>query len=503
MRRNIAGDCIQLKDGISLAVVLLFVSALPAATLVDMDFNGPTGLENAGIGPDGILKGGASIAGGQLLLNGSNAAEPAGAGLDLPLGAFGYAFSGAGDFLVEFDFASTSGDTGVLFSADGSKFLYDTIPGFNPDESDPIAGGQAGSLNIYSEGDAIVADLWFLGEVAVDGEFDDDQIHSVSVSYSAADAEFLLTVDDVESDPFEVEDGDGFFRDTSHDIVRLGDENNPDFGEEFNDGFAGRFDNLLIEGPTPPPLKLIVNRDTGSLTVEAISATPVNIDSISIFSDAGTLEPLNYDGIDASNPTFDPDDIWQIEVMNDSEITEADAAGGAGNGATLANGQSFSLDDGVSGIWKRFFDEDLEISVFDRALGAEIDGIVEYVGDEVLFGDLNLDGEIDVNDYTVFQNGFDEDVEGVSFYDAYFLGDLNGDETHNFEDFIEFASAFDEENGAGAFAAMVQRVPEPSAVVLMAIGSLGLFVTRRRTRQLAAVSLLFVFVTVNSVVTLN
>jgi hypothetical protein len=161
---------------------------------------------------------------------------------------------------VEFDFRSAQGDTGALFSADGSHALAD--PG-DPDEDD------IGTLNIYlgtgpdSGVTGIIADMWFMGEVAVEEDpdaglfFNDGATHHVKVEYSAVSKILQLTVDDLEP---EFDDFD-FFRDTSNDIVRLGDENNADFGGDINDGFNGLFDNLRIEGtlnvPEPSALLLI------------------------------------------------------------------------------------------------------------------------------------------------------------------------------------------------------------------------------------------------------
>jgi len=455
-----------------------------AVAVVDMDFNGVTGLENAGIGPDGILKGGASIVNGQLVLDGSNAPEPTGAGLDLAIGNLG-TFSGAEDFLLEFDFASINGGSGALFSADGAKFVFDN--------GDDIPGGQEGGLNIFSLGDQVVADLWFIGAVEVDGTFDDNQLHHVSVFYDAAQARLEMSVDGEEGDPLIVDDGNGFLRDTTHDITRVGDENNPDFGSEFNSGCHCKFDNLLIEGPTPPPVKLIVNRVTGALTLETIAQNPVNIDSISIFSDVGTLDPSHYSEIDSNNPSFDPNDVWLIDVSSTTEITNSDGPSGANDGATLTNGQTFALG---TDVWQPFFDEDLEVFVFDSALGDDVRGSVEYInGEEALFADLDIDGDIDVQDYVLFSNGFDEDVAGLTYYQAYFLGDLNGDETHNFEDFIAFADAYDSANGAGAFAALSASIPEPNTFMLLIFSAGALSVCRRRfgTRLITRVIALSAF----------
>ena len=277
----------------SLMLSLCFASATSATILVDMNFNGPTGLENPGLGPDGVLKDGATIVSGELRTNGSNAA--AGSGLDLPLGKqLAYAFSGGADFHLSFDFATLSNGQGTLFNADGAKYLYDTIPGFNPDLTDPPGGGQRGSLAIYCQATGIKVDLWFLGVMQVGGTFNDNQLHNVSLDYSAHDAVLTLMVDHSDDLVSQMNVNDivegGFFRDTSHDLIRVGDINNPDseLGEQgVVIPIAARFDNLLLDGSPEPPVKLIVNRATGAMSIQGLSSTPVPINSISILSEAG------------------------------------------------------------------------------------------------------------------------------------------------------------------------------------------------------------------------
>lgn len=242
----------------AVALAVALSSNAAAELIVDMTFTPPNSLENTGIGPDGVLKGGASItAGGQLRTNGSNADEPVGAGLDLPLGELARIFNGANDFLVEFDF-QVVGTRGSLFSADGSHTLAD--PGDPEDKQ--------GALNIYvgtspDSGDfGVIADLWFMGEISIieddiDLDLDDEEFHHLLLTYTAATNTLELTVDDLPpvSGVFD------YFRNTADDIVRLGDENNGDFGADINPtGFNGLFDNLRIVGTlnVPEPSALLM-----------------------------------------------------------------------------------------------------------------------------------------------------------------------------------------------------------------------------------------------------
>ena len=87
-----------------LAVALATGGAF-AVTIVDLNFDGATGLENAGAGPAGVLEGTAAIGAtagvggtGGLVMDGTEDS-----GLRLDIGDFG-AFSGAGNFALSFDF---------------------------------------------------------------------------------------------------------------------------------------------------------------------------------------------------------------------------------------------------------------------------------------------------------------------------------------------------------------------------------------------------------------
>ena len=68
------------------------------------------------------------------------------------------------------------------------------------------------------------------------------------------------------------------------------------------------------------------------------------------------------------------------------------------------------------------------------------------------------------------------------------LGDLNGDFRNDHADFVTFKAAFDAANGSGAFLAMLQSVPEPSALVLLANGWIA-FGYVPATRFFAALSM--------------
>ena len=99
-----------------------------------------------------------------------------------------------------------------------------------------------------------------------------------------------------------------------------------------------------------------------------------------------------------------------------------------------------------------------------------------------LLGDLNLDGVVDELDWPLFLAGNQMDLSGMSRHEAYLMGDLDSDLDNDAYDFHLFRTAFEEANPApGAFEAMVARaVPEPSSIMLLAAGAVGLGIRRRR-----------------------
>ena len=132
----------------------------------------------------------------------------------------------------------------------------------------------------------------------------------------------------------------------------------------------------------------------------------------------------------------------------------------SGEEGTWTAGQAISFGEG---LWLPSPIEDIGVDIFDAAQEETVRGAVVYTGDAVLFGDLDLDGEVSISDWEAFVAGFGQDLSEVSGRDAYFLGDLNGNGVHDGDDFVEFSIAFEEFNGAGSFAALT-AIPEPTGI---------------------------------------
>ena len=84
----------------------------------------------------------------------------------------------------------------------------------------------------------------------------------------------------------------------------------------------------------------------------------------------------------------------------------------------------------------------------------------------MLMGDFDSSGTITAADWAIFRANLHTNLSNRSFMEAYFLGDLNADRRNDHDDYIAFKVLYDDANGAGAFAAMLAGVPEPSALAL-------------------------------------
>jgi hypothetical protein len=117
----------------------------------------------------------------------------------------------------------------------------------------------------------------------------------------------------------------------------------------------------------------------------------------------------------------------------------------------------------------------------------DIVGLTSLVPITGVAGDLNSDGDVDVDDFSRYLSGLHANLSGLTAEMAFARGDLNGDLVNNFADFVLFRAYYDLANGAGAFQSLDFVVPEPSGWVMVALsGVLSLVVHSVRICEFSA-----------------
>jgi hypothetical protein len=101
---------------------------------------------------------------------------------------------------------------------------------------------------------------------------------------------------------------------------------------------------------------------------------------------------------------------------------------------------------------------------------------------QMLVGDLDKDGDVDLADFSLYLSGLNADLSGLTSDEAHRRGDINSDGVNDFKDFVLFRQAYNMAHGAGSFAALGFNVPEPSAAasVMIALAAYGM---RRHGRR--------------------
>ncbi|MGI9456684.1 MAG: LamG-like jellyroll fold domain-containing protein, partial [Aeoliella sp.] len=234
---------------------------------------------------------------------------------------------------------------------------------------------------------------------------------------------------------------------------------------------------VITLDPGPSILEVVIDRDSGNVSIENNTGFDQDIKGYSIRSAAGALTEADADFL------ADGDASWV-------QFTAAGATGDLSEGHlttdSLSNGSSTSLGPG----WFPYFEDEADISFeYVDGTGAVLDGSVSFTGNgDASFerGDLDFDSDVDVDDWGEFKANFGTSVAGLSAARAYALSDLFADGEHNVLDVNEFRQAYDAANGPGSFSQMVgNNVPEPSTIGLALLG-LGVvtYAGRRRRHHL-------------------
>jgi hypothetical protein len=236
--------------------------------------------------------------------------------------------------------------------------------------------------------------------------------------------------------------------------------------------------NSFATGPVPTPIPtFVIDRATGEVRVENHTSIAFKLKSYSIASAAGGLDVAHWNSItdtgdSNSGGSFDPTGIWSKQSSLNTQLAESTTTAG---GQLAAATGTRSLGD----AWFRTPFQDLQVT-FVLGDGSTGTADVSYVGNAIARSDLNGDGAINAADWTIFLANTNKSFAGQSPVAAYLGGDLNGDLVNDFRDFRLFQHDFIAANSQAAFAALNgANIPEPSTLILAAMGLAGLTLRRR------------------------
>ncbi|MEX2170305.1 MAG: metallophosphoesterase [Pirellulales bacterium] len=251
--------------------------------------------------------------------------------------------------------------------------------------------------------------------------------------------------------------------------------------------FVG-FENPISQVAPPPDLEfnVTVDRTTNTISLTNDGAANADIKGISILSSNGALAPATWDSI-ANNydelpgdGSVDPDDPWTISSSTAFDLSESEESGG--DGGTLAAGQTIQLGE----VWKRSRLEDIVLEV-ELANGSVVLANVGYSGGPGGMAyhpsDLNTDGAITTDDWEFFYPNMLADLSSMSGVEKVLAGDIDGDGDNDLQDFLLFKADFESVLGSGSFNAMLTGVPEPSTFGLLLAAGAIVYAARRRSKQ--------------------
>lgn len=216
---------------------------------------------------------------------------------------------------------------------------------------------------------------------------------------------------------------------------------------------------------TEPAVELLVDRDTGSMTLANHTGGTVSFFQYDVFSSAGGLNATdwtsiagNYDApTNGGDGSVDADDAWLRFSTPDSRTDL-----GEGTLGTTALPHNASIELGSAWTPSPFEDLTATLSLVD---GTDLAVDVIYSGTRIdapiELGDLNADGAISATDWPLMRDNLFKSVAGSLAVDAHAAGDLDGSGKVDEFDLLLFEDLYDAQLGAGAFSVMLTEVPEP------------------------------------------
>ncbi len=235
-----------------------------------------------------------------------------------------------------------------------------------------------------------------------------------------------------------------------------------------------------------PFLELVVNRDDGTMSIANNTGQAQPIKGYTTSSTDGALIYDNWLSVEDNYDASGDGSVDAGEWVEFSPVgATADLSEGALDTGTIGQAASVALSN-ANGTWLKYFKEAGDDIVFQYIDGAGVvqNGIVQFSGATQTTpypqGDLNFDGVINGQDWLTYVAGLGTFSPGFSVAQSYRQGDLTGDLVNDHADFLVFKSLFEAANGAGSFAAMLARVPEPSSCLLLAVAGGSFLFCRRR-----------------------
>ena len=254
-------------------------------------------------------------------------------------------------------------------------------------------------------------------------------------------------------------------------------------GQLWNGGSGIELGSQVVESG----LKLVIDRDSGAMSIENNTGSNQNLIGYQITSATGALSQTGWTPVSgrldgAGDQSIDTDN-WLVVTQNGAVGDLSEVSLGTG---VLDDGSQIELGPGT---WAKFYEEttDIRFQYADGAGSSLIEGLVAFTGGAnepapFDFGDLDFDGDLDADDWEQLQSEFGSPLTSKSEAERYRLSDLNNDGIHTLDDILEFQIAYDNANGLGSFQALITAVPEPTTALLLVAATCGVLAGANRRR---------------------
>ena len=353
---------------------------------------------------------------------------------------------------------------------------HQAIGGTGVDQTDPGETAYTGSLNFIEDLTLISNDTtttnvsgFTFSDLTGDALVNDDDVRADTQAFSSTDPSKLR----VFSTGFRNNYGLGI--DDSGEIwVSFNQNENPNAEDELHRNVTFQSDHQFFKG----------NNMVGDWKVPGDEAAALQQNSSQIALDAGYFDPTNSVpvfkkigfNVAAGGLDFFAPDVADASLRGDVLLARNSGGGRDVLYVDRETGNAFVVLEGLPGALEVVRDP------FGNFLagGSGRISLIEVLTGE-LFGDLDGNDVIDAADWVIFRTHHDTDLSGLPSKEAFLKGDLDRDGDSDIEDFGLFRTAFEDANGSGSFARLIGAVPEPGTATLIA--GLLVFILALRPRR--------------------